>query len=164
MIQLLIADDDSATREMMGGFFTEKGYFVFLAGDREEALKPLGEEKIDLIISDYQIPGTDGKGLFRRVKRIHPSLPVILRVGWALHSVNIFMGIFPSPIICCDWKFQLPKLLGIFVRSDMMILNLPYGAKNCCQSSRVPWVGRFGSKFCIQAVVPFCHARGHPGL
>jgi DNA-binding NtrC family response regulator len=40
-------------------------------------MKSLGGEKIDLLISDYQMPGTDGKGLFRRVKRIHPSLPVI---------------------------------------------------------------------------------------
>ena len=73
-IQLIIVDDDSATREMMGAFFREKVYFVFLAKNGEEALHLLGEEKIDLVISDYQMPGTDGKELVRRVKRIHPSL------------------------------------------------------------------------------------------
>jgi CheY-like chemotaxis protein len=80
-IQLLIAHDDSATREMMGAFFRGKGYFVFLAENGKEALHFLGEEKIDLVISDYQMPGMDGKELVRRVNKIRPSLPVILITG-----------------------------------------------------------------------------------
>jgi CheY-like chemotaxis protein len=66
-IRLLIADDDSATREVMGAFSREKGYFVFLAENGEKALHLLGEEKIDLEISDYQMPGMDGKELVRRI-------------------------------------------------------------------------------------------------
>jgi len=68
-IQLLIAHDDSATREMMGAFFREKGYFVFLAENGEEALHFLGEKKIDLVISGYQMPGMDGKELVRRINQ-----------------------------------------------------------------------------------------------
>jgi CheY-like chemotaxis protein len=73
-IQLLIADDDSATREMMGAFFREKGYLVFLAENGEEALYLLGEKKIDLVIFDYQMSGMDGRELVRRINKFHPSL------------------------------------------------------------------------------------------
>jgi CheY-like chemotaxis protein len=73
-IQLIIVDDDSATREMMGAFFREKGYLVFLAENGEEALYLLGEEKIDLVNSDYQMPGMDGKELVRRINKVRPPL------------------------------------------------------------------------------------------
>jgi DNA-binding NtrC family response regulator len=102
-IQILIADDDSATREMMGGFFREKGYFVYLAGDGEEALKLLGKEKFDLVISDYQMPRMDGKELAGRINKFQPSLPVILITGRSLwEGDNSFLdhlyGYFPKPV------------------------------------------------------------------
>jgi CheY-like chemotaxis protein len=48
------------------GIFRGKGYFVFLAENGKEALHLLGKEKIDLVISDYQMPGMDGKEFVRR--------------------------------------------------------------------------------------------------
>jgi CheY-like chemotaxis protein len=78
---------------------------VFLAGDGEEALKLLGEERINLVIADYQMPRMDGKELVGRINKFHPSLPVILITGrslWeggAIHFWIIFMGISPSPSI-----------------------------------------------------------------
>jgi CheY-like chemotaxis protein len=68
-IQLLIADDDSATQEMMGAFFRGKGYFVFLAENGKEALHFLQEKKNNLVISDYQMPEMDGKELVRRINQ-----------------------------------------------------------------------------------------------
>ena len=117
-IQLLIADDDLATREMMGAFFREKGYFVFLAEDGEEALRLLGEEKIDLVISDYQMPGMDGKELIRRINRFHPSLPVILITGrsfWEGTDASFpehLYGYFPKPVDLMLLEISIAKALG----------------------------------------------------
>ena len=80
-IPLLIVDDDPVTREMMGAFFMAKGYFVFLAKNGEEALHLLGEEQIDLVITDYKMPGLDGSQLVRRMNKICPFIPVILITG-----------------------------------------------------------------------------------
>jgi two-component system response regulator GlrR len=116
-IQILIADDDSATREMMGGFFTEKGYFVFLAGDGEEALKLLGEERINLVIADYQMPRMDGKELVGRINKVHPSLPVILITGRSLWEGkdNSFLdhlyGYFPKPVDLKLLEVSIAKVL-----------------------------------------------------
>ena len=117
-IQLLIADDDSATREMMGGFFTEKGYFVFLAGDGEEALRFLGQEKIDLVIADYQMPRMDGKELVGRISKFHPSLPVILITGRSLSEgrdssfLDHLYGYFPKPVDLKLLEVSIAKALG----------------------------------------------------
>jgi DNA-binding NtrC family response regulator len=116
--QLLIADDDSATREMMGAFFREKGYFVFLAENGEEALHLLGEEKIDLVISDYQMPGMDGRELVRRINRFHPSLPIILITGRSFQEgtdasfLEHLYGYFPKPVDLMLLEASIAQALG----------------------------------------------------
>ncbi len=116
--QLLIADDDSATREMMGAFFREKGYLVFLAENGEEALHLLGEEKIDLVISDYQMPGMDRKELIRRINKIRPSLPIILITGRSFREgtdasfLEHLYGYFPKPIDLNLLEISIAKALG----------------------------------------------------
>jgi two-component system response regulator GlrR len=118
-LQILIADDDSTTREMMGGFFTEKGYFVFLAGDGEEALKLLGGERIDLVIADYQMPRMDGKELVGRINKFHPSLPVILITGKSFREgtdasfLEHLYGYFPKPVDLMLLEISIAKALGI---------------------------------------------------
>jgi CheY-like chemotaxis protein len=42
---------------------------VFLAENGKEARHLLGEEKNGLVISDYQMPGMDGKELVRRISQ-----------------------------------------------------------------------------------------------
>jgi len=117
-IQLLIADDDSATREMMGAFFREKGYSVFLAENGEEALDLLGKEKIDLVVSDYQMPVMDGKELAHRITKFHASLPVILITGRSLcegiHSsfLKHLHGYFHKPVDLMLLEISIAKALG----------------------------------------------------
>jgi DNA-binding NtrC family response regulator len=117
-IQLLIADDDSATREMMGGFFRGKGYFVFLAENGEEALHLLEKGKIDLVISDYQMPGMHGKELVRCINKFLPSLPVILITGRSLGngtdalSLEHVYGYFPKPVDLMLLEISIGKALG----------------------------------------------------
>jgi DNA-binding NtrC family response regulator len=115
---LLIADDDAVNREMMGAFFKEKGYFVFLAENGEEALRLLGEEKIDLVISDYQMPGMDGRELVRRINKFHPSLPVILITGRPFSEgadasfLGHLYGNFPKPVDLMLLGISIAKALG----------------------------------------------------
>lgn len=116
--QILIADDDSATREMMGAFFRGRGYFVVLAEDGEEALHLLGEEKIDLVISNYQMPGMDGRELVRRINKFRPSLSVILITGKSFREgtdasffENLY-GYFPKPVDLMLLEISIAKALG----------------------------------------------------
>jgi len=117
-IHLLIADDDPATRQLMGGFFTEKGYFVFLAKNGKEALRLLGQEQIDLVITDYQMPEMDGIELVRRINEFLPSLPVILMTGRSFgegmeHSfLEHLYGYFFKPVDLMLLEISITKALG----------------------------------------------------
>jgi DNA-binding NtrC family response regulator len=123
--QLLIVDDDPITREMMGGFFRGKGYFVFLAENGKEALHLLREEKIDLVISDYQMPGMDGKELVLRINKFRPSLPLILITGrsfWEGSDASFpehLYGYFPKPVDLMRLEASIAQALG----NDCLVLQ-----------------------------------------
>jgi DNA-binding NtrC family response regulator len=116
--KLLIVDDDPVTRGMMEGFFREKGYIVSLAKNGEEALRILGEKTIDLVISDYQMPGVDGKELVRWIYEFRPSLPVILITGrpFCEGTETSFLeglhGYFPKPVDLMLLEVSITKALG----------------------------------------------------
>jgi two-component system chemotaxis sensor kinase CheA len=77
---ILVVDDSLTTRTLEKSILEAHGYQVRLAFDGLEALGRLRAERIDLIISDIQMPRLDGFGLLQAVKNdaALKSLPVIL--------------------------------------------------------------------------------------
>ena len=51
---------------------------VATAANAEDALQYLREQPVDLLITDYNLPGMDGLSLVRTVKRILPDLKIIV--------------------------------------------------------------------------------------
>ena len=79
---LLIVDDEVETREMLSRHFRFAGHRVSLAGNGVEALDVLGKERVDVIISDIQMPEMDGVSLLREVRRQYPMVRVIMITGY----------------------------------------------------------------------------------
>ena len=74
---LYVEDNDSAreyTLELLSRFF----HTISTAIDGSEALKIFENEKIDLIISDVNMPKMDGLEMSSYIKKIDKSLPIIL--------------------------------------------------------------------------------------
>lgn len=65
----LIVDDDENARRIVADYLSSYGYTDFFeAGDGNEALKILSEQKIDFIISDWEMPEPNGLDLLRKIK------------------------------------------------------------------------------------------------
>lgn len=58
--RILIVDDDPVNADVVKTFLENADYTVFTAIDGDEALKKIGEEGYDLIISELMIPKVDG--------------------------------------------------------------------------------------------------------
>lgn len=74
---ILVIDDDTRLRNLLGKFLEENGFTVSLAKDTEEARRMLQEKKSDLLIVDVMLPyenGIDFVSDFRKSSRI----PVIM--------------------------------------------------------------------------------------
>ena len=69
---ILVVDDSRAQRRVLGASLSRQGYTVIEAAGGEEALALLENEDVDLILSDWMMPGMDGLELcqqFRALER-----------------------------------------------------------------------------------------------
>jgi CheY-like chemotaxis protein len=75
---LLITDDDIAYRETLRGVFEPRGISTLLAGDGEEALKIVQNERVHIVLLDMHMPKLSGLETLQRLKEIRALLPIIL--------------------------------------------------------------------------------------
>ena len=74
--------DDNPNEQLLTRYVLEKaGYKVVTAGSSEQALRILGAEAIDLVLSDHILRGTTGAEIAKRIKELHPNIPVVLFSG-----------------------------------------------------------------------------------
>ena len=78
--KILIVDDSLAWLQLARQVLTAGGYQVQTCEDPRDALSLLEQspERIDLVITDLQMPGLDGIELAAELLKINPTLPVVL--------------------------------------------------------------------------------------
>ncbi len=76
--RILVVDDDPAQREPLAGFLRDLGADVDTAGDGRAALERLRAGSFDVVVSDVRMPGVPGPELLREIKRVNPTIEVLL--------------------------------------------------------------------------------------
>ena len=71
-------DDDPGLLKLLGMRLISEGYSVVTAESGPEALRVLGREKVDLVISDLRMDEMDGLQLFSEIQKGQPGMPVII--------------------------------------------------------------------------------------
>jgi len=82
-LRVLAVDDDALVLANTATMLEELGHDVVEAESGAEALELLRVEKMDLLVTDYAMPGMTGEDLARRVKAEYPRLPVLMVSGYA---------------------------------------------------------------------------------
>jgi CheY-like chemotaxis protein len=75
---ILVVDDDPDIRQLVATVLSNEGFAVCEAADGAEALQTLADEHVDAILSDVRMPGLDGPGLVRTLRRRGQTIPVAL--------------------------------------------------------------------------------------
>jgi signal transduction histidine kinase/ActR/RegA family two-component response regulator len=82
--RILLVDDDAMVREVLVRQLQEQGYEVFGASDGLEALAQIDDGAlVDVLISDFSMPGMNGLTLIQEARRRRPDLPALLLTGYA---------------------------------------------------------------------------------
>jgi len=77
---VLVVDDSSSVRQVVGIALKSAGYEVIEAKDGKDALGKLTGQKIHLIISDVNMPNMDGITFVKEVKKLanYKFTPIIM--------------------------------------------------------------------------------------
>lgn len=85
---ILLVDDEEMIREVGGRILEALGYRVLVAASGAEALEIYRERsgEIDLVILDMIMPGMLGGEAFDRLRRINPTVKVLLSSGYSMNG------------------------------------------------------------------------------
>jgi two-component system phosphate regulon response regulator PhoB len=77
---ILVVEDETAIREMLGVTLQRAGFSIIEAGDTREASDRLGEQTPDLVLLDWMLPGISGIEFAKRLRRDEATrkLPIIM--------------------------------------------------------------------------------------
>jgi DNA-binding NtrC family response regulator len=80
---VLIIDDDAEIRESIQMLLTSEGLSTAVAVDGEEGLRKVEENMYDAVLLDLMLPGKSGMDIHKDLKRVDPTLPVLIITAMA---------------------------------------------------------------------------------
>lgn len=83
MTQILVVDDEPDLQRFIADELRDAGYQVDTASDGVEAVLRVLNGGVDAVLMDIRMPRLDGVDALRILRRIAPSVPVILWTGQA---------------------------------------------------------------------------------
>ena len=75
---ILVIDDEPAQILSIKSYLSRRQYNVLTANSGEEGLSYLNNGYIDLVLTDYRMPGISGLDVVRKIKHFNPELPVVV--------------------------------------------------------------------------------------
>jgi len=81
--KILIVDDEQSMTQFLGIVLRKEGYQVASANSGRDALEKVRGESFDAVITDIRMPGMDGIQLLEGIKKIDPTLPVVIMTAYA---------------------------------------------------------------------------------
>jgi DNA-binding response OmpR family regulator len=79
--RVLVVDDDANVGDMLQDLLVDLGYVVKHALDGTAALRLVPVFEPDVVLLDLQLPGMSGVEVLDRLRRDHPTVPVIIVTG-----------------------------------------------------------------------------------
>lgn len=83
MGRILVIDDEVKITRLLQIQLEEEGHRVKTATTGEEALREMGKEEFDVVITDLKMPDVDGLTILEKTKENYPSTQVILITAYA---------------------------------------------------------------------------------
>jgi len=81
---ILIAEDEEGLLTLLVNFFESNGYKVFKATNGKEGLEIIKNNKIDAVITDYDMPELNGDKMILEALKINKNLKCIITTGYKI--------------------------------------------------------------------------------
>jgi signal transduction histidine kinase/ActR/RegA family two-component response regulator len=80
--RILVADDESSVRELLGDILESEGFEVTLAENGNDALKLFDAGSFHALFTDLGMPGMSGWELARAIRERNSEIPLAVITGW----------------------------------------------------------------------------------
>jgi len=109
--KVLIVDDDEGLRDSLKLRFQIAGFNAITVENGDLAIEVVKDNDLLLVLSDIAMPDMDGFELFKALKELKPSLPVILMTAF---------GYDPNHTIIKASKLGLHKWVGKPIKDEIL--------------------------------------------
>lgn len=79
---ILVVEDEPVQLDSIAGFLLKQGYRVLKAPGPAHALEIARQAVVDIVLSDFRMPGMSGVELLAELKNINPSIEVIIMTAY----------------------------------------------------------------------------------
>jgi DNA-binding NtrC family response regulator len=117
---ILFADDEPPIRRIYEKAFAREGFKIIMCENAFQVLEKLGQQKVDLLVLDLQMPGMEQMDLFRILREKYPAIPALVVSGVFSGLVDNFAAsgydmitFFNKPAPLIELKKSVFKLLKI---------------------------------------------------
>jgi DNA-binding NtrC family response regulator len=126
---VLVVDDDPSLTDLLVDTLAIIGYQAFPASSAMAALKIISSEKINLVISDINMPEMSGIELLQEIKKVNQQMPVMLITGIGsdaikdrayLSGADSFLA---KPFRISTMESEIGKLLSGIKRRKVAVID-----------------------------------------
>jgi len=103
---ILVAEDEAAILMLLRDLLEHAGYSVITAVDGEEALRKLGERRVDLAIADLAMSGMNGLQLLDKIRERNPDVVALLATSYTEDEIR------------CKIKQDIPEYVELLHKLD----------------------------------------------
>jgi two-component system cell cycle sensor histidine kinase/response regulator CckA len=117
--RVLVVDDLDLLRDFTKNFLQAAGLTVLVASNGQEALKVLSEttETVDLLFTDFSMPGMNGIELIERVAPQWPAIRLVLSSGYLDEAARRRLQNYDVRVLCKPYDMR--------EAAEMIVQSLP---------------------------------------
>jgi len=112
---ILVVDDDEGVRENLAELFEVVGYSVLTAGNAVEAMEKLSAHEVDLLLTDYRMPGPNGVELIESARRTKPDMRAVPMTAFG-DSFSEIESVRRGAIGYLNKPFEADEITGLVAR------------------------------------------------
>ncbi len=128
-LSLVIIDDDASQRDILSGYVRKLGCQVTSCVSGEAGLEAIRKNYVDVVITDFRMPGMNGLDVLKKVKVLNPEIRVIILTAYGTieDSVSAMKqgawDYISKPVELEELKIKLKKLeqLNTLVKENQVL-------------------------------------------